>query len=309
MISIVTPTYLQRECVDEFLERISRVMDAQAEEYEVVFVDDGSSDGTVATILEEIKRRPRVRLVELAYNQGKAAALTAGAQYARGQWVVFMDSDLQDPPESIPLLLEKAREGFDLVLTVREERTDTFFKRAASSVFWSFLRRFTGLPIPNGLGTMRVASRAFVDRFLSYREANRFVEGLFLHVGLRQAVIAVPHHKRFAGKSTFNLRRRVALAIDATVSFSDAPLMAAVAVGAVLTTLALLGAAGIAVTRLFFFQFQMGWPSLITAITFGFGLNLLFIGVVGVYVGRIYREAKQRPLFAVRQLHNMSETV
>ncbi|MBP6703781.1 MAG: glycosyltransferase family 2 protein [Vicinamibacteria bacterium] len=308
MISIVSPTYLQRECVAEFLERVSAVMDAQPEEYEVVFVDDGSSDGTVAAILEEIKRRPRVRLVELAYNQGKAAALTAGAEYARGEWVVFMDSDLQDPPESIVALVEKAREGFDLVLTVREERADTLIKRAASSLFWSFLRRFTGLPIPNGLGTMRVASRAFVDRFLSYREANRFVEGLFLHVGLRQAVITVPHHKRFAGKSAFNLRRRISLAINATVSFSDAPLTAAIGAGAVLTTLALLAGTGIAVTRLFFFEFQLGWPSLITTIIFGFGLNLLFIGVVGVYVGRIYREAKHRPLFAVRQLHNMSET-
>jgi glycosyltransferase involved in cell wall biosynthesis len=309
MISIVTPTYLQRECVEEFLERVSRVMDAQAEEYEVVFVDDGSTDGTVAAILEGIKRRPRVRLVELAYNQGKAAALTACAQYARGQWVVFMDSDLQDPPESIPSLVAKAREGFDLVLTVREDRADTFFKRLASSLFWSFLRRFTGLPIPNGLGTMRVASRAFVERFLSYREANRFVEGLFLHVGLRQAVVPVPHHKRFAGKSTFNLRRRFALAIDATISFSDAPLRAAIGAGAVLTCLALLAGTGIAMTRLFLFQFQLGWPSLITAITFGFGLNLLFIGVVGVYVGRIYRETKHRPLFAVRQLHNMGEAI
>lgn len=305
MISIVAPTYFEEECIGELLSRIGTVMTAFGEEYEVVIVDDGSQDRTVPLVLAEIARRPRVRLVELAYNQGKAAALTAGAAYARGDLILFMDPDLQDPPESIPVLVAKAREGFDLVLTTREAKADGFVNRMASRVFWSFLRRFTGLPMPEGLGTMRIATRAFVDRFLQYRETNRFIEGLFLHVGLRRAVVEIPHHERYAGRTKFDFRRKLALALDATVSFSDAPLKAAIHWGMALTIAALLLAVGIIITRALFFNFQLGWPSLITAILFGFGLNLLFVGILGVYVGRIYGEVKQRPLFAIRQVHNV----
>lgn len=305
MISIVAPTYFEEECIGELLNRVSTVMDAFGEEYEVVIVDDGSQDRTVSLVLEEIGRRPQVRLVELAYNQGKAAALTAGAAYARGDLVLFMDPDLQDPPESIPSLVAKVREGFDLVLTVREAKADGMLNRVASGVFWWFLRRFTGLPMPEGLGTMRIASRVFVDRFLQYRETNRFIEGLFLHAGLRRAIVRIPHHERFAGRTKFDFKRKLALAIDATVSFSDAPLKAAIHWGMALTVMALLLAVGIIITRTLFFNFQLGWPSLITAILLGFGLNLLFLGILGVYVGKIYGEVKQRPLFAIRQVHGL----
>jgi dolichol-phosphate mannosyltransferase len=281
-------------------------LDPRGEPYEILLVDDGSDDDTVLVALAQRRLCPALRVVELAFNHGKAGALTAGAAHARGDCVVFMDPDLQDPPEAVPQVIDKLREGYDLVFTTRDEKHDSPVNRLISAIFWRFLRGFTGLDLPIGLGTMRACSRAFIDRFLQYRETNRFLEGLFVHTGLRQTVVKVPHHSRFAGVSKFNARRKVSLAITAVVSFSDVPLRWCMKVGAALLGLGCLGALGLIVARLFFTTFQLGWPSLIAAMTAGFGLNLLFLGVIGLYVGGIYREVKQRPLFSVRQVHEGS---
>ncbi len=251
-VSIVAPTFRDSECIIELLGRVTAVLRARNESYEIVLVDDGSGDETVPVALAQRSSHPELRVVELAFNHGKAAALTAGAAHARGACVVFMDSDLQDPPESIPALVHKVREGFDLVLTTRDNKSDSAINRLASALFWRFLRSFTGLALPDGLGTMRACSRAFIERFLEYNEVNRFVEGMFVHAGLRQAVIEVPHHPRFAGVSKFDARKKAALALTAVVAFSDVPLRACVKAGAFLVALGSLGIAGIVIARLFF---------------------------------------------------------
>lgn len=302
-ISIVAPMFRDSECIPELLRRLKATLDARLEPYEIILVDDGSGDSTVEVALAELPVYPELRVVELAFNHGKAGALTAGAAHARGDCVVFMDPDLQDPPEAVSLVIDKVREGFDLVFTTRSEKQDSPFNRVLSALFWRFLRAFTGLALPDGLGTMRACSRAFIDRFLQYQEANRFLEGIFVHTGLRQTVVQVPHHPRFAGVSKFDSRRKISLAITAVVSFSDVPLRLCIKVGAFLLVLGSLGALGLVLARIFFITFQLGWPSLIAAMTVGFGLNLLFLGVIGIYVGNIYREVKQRPVFSVRRVH------
>jgi polyisoprenyl-phosphate glycosyltransferase len=304
-LSVVAPLYFEEECVEEFVTRVSHVLDEAGLDAEIVLVDDGSTDRTVPLAVALIERYPRLRVVEFSYNHGKALALTAGAQHARGRWVLFMDPDLQDPPEAIVTFLAKAREGYDLVLSTRERRAAGPVDAAFSRLFWWALRRFTGLKMPNELGTMRICSRAFVDRFLTYREANRFLEGLFLHVGLRQTTITAPHHARFAGRTKFNFRRKMSLAVTAICDFSDLPLRLAVRGGLLMTLLGVVAVLVVAALRLFV-EFQLGWPSLFCAIVIGVGLNVTILGIVGVYVGKIYREVKGRPLFSVRAVHEAS---
>lgn len=302
-VSVVAPVFRDGACIPELLRRLKATLDASREAYEVILVDDGSGDDTVAVACAQLEAHPELRVIELSFNHGKAGALTAGAAHARGDCVVFIDPDLQDPPESVPLLVSKVREGFDLVLTTRQSKQDSPFNRLLSKIFWRFLRGFTGLALPDGLGTMRACSRAFIDRFLQYREANRFLEGMFVHAGMRQTVVEVPHHPRFAGVSKFNTGRKISLAVTAVVSFSDAPLRWCVKIGAVMVAVGAAGVVGVALARIFLVTFQAGWPSLIAIMVTGFGLNLLFMGVIGLYVGNIYREVKQRPVFSVRQVH------
>ena len=306
LVSLVVAVFYEEECIDEFVDQVTAVLDGLGTPWELVFVDDGSTDRTVEKIVERIERDPRVRLIELSRNHGKAFALTAGLAHARGSHVVCMDPDLQDPPEYIQRFTAKLDEGWDLVFGVRHEKQDSFLNRLFSRVFWFTLRRLTGLDLPVGLSTMRSMNRDFVDRFLEYGETNRFLEGMLMDVGLRRTQIDVPHRPRFAGKTKFNMRRKMKLAFDAICDFSDLPLRVASRVGVALTAIGLLSVVVVVVLRLFVMEFQLGWPSLFCLIVVGFGLNLFFLGVLGRYVGGIYREVKRRPIYSVRCRHNVA---
>ncbi len=306
-VSVVVAVYYEQECIDEFITQASAELDKAAYDWEIVFVDDGSTDRTVEMIVAAIGKQPRLRLVELAYNHGKAFALTAGIRHASGTHIVCMDPDLQDPIEYIPRFVDELDKGFDLVFGVREEKRDTILNVIFSKIFWFVLRRLTRLDLPVGLATMRSFNRGFADQYLSYPESNRFLEGLFMHVGMRRTQIDVPHRDRFAGKTKFNLRRKMALAFDAICDFSDIPLRLATRAGLVLTLIGIVAVIGVVVARTFVMEFEVGWPSLFSILTVGFGVNLFFLGVIGKYVGNTYREVKRRPLYAVRALHNVPE--
>jgi dolichol-phosphate mannosyltransferase len=308
-LSVVAATYFEEECIDEFVRQVLGVFDAEGLDAELVLVDDGSRDRTVELVRAWTERDARVALVELAYNHGKPGAVTAGLAAASGDAVVLMDPDLQDPPEEIPRLLAKLREGHDLVWGVCDERPAPFLVRLMSKLFWFVLERFTGLTFPRNLSTMRILSRPFVDRFLHYGEANRFIEGLFMHVGLRRAELLVERRERFAGTSKFGFRRRMRLATTAITSFSDIPLKVATRVGTMFVMLGLAAAVLLVVLRLGGLDFQIGWPSVICVILVGSGLNLAFLGVLGKYVGNVYREVKHRPVFAVRATANVRRDV
>ncbi len=306
LLSLVVPVYFEEECIEQFIAEATAELEKNRLHYEIVFVDDGSRDRTVELIKKAIEKNPRIRLVEFSYNHGKESAVTAGFTYAKGDYLLYMDPDLQDPPDEIMNFIHKIEEGYDLVFGVREQKRDTFVNVLLSRLFWFVLERFTGLNLPRQLAVMRVCSRRFADQFLKYGEANRFIEGLFMNVGMKQTQITVSQRERFAGVSKFNFRRKMQLAIKAIFDYSDLPLKLATRVGVGLLSLAACLTLLLIVLKLFVVDFQLGWPSLVVIMITGFGIQSFFLGIIGVYVGNIYRESKRRPLFSVRELTNIN---
>jgi dolichol-phosphate mannosyltransferase len=309
LLSLVVPVYFEEECIQQFILETRRELEKHGIRYEIVFVDDGSRDRTVELIAKEIESDPRLRLVQLSYNHGKQAAVTAGIAHTTGDYLLYMDPDLQDPPDEIINFVQKIREGdgYDLVFGVRREKKDRWLNVALSGIFWFTLEKLTSLELPRPLAVMRIFNRKFADKFLEYSEANRFLEGLFMHVGMRRTQIEVSQRPRFAGVSKFNFRRKMKLAFDAIFDYSDLPLRLAMRLGMVMLVLSLLGAMALIVLRTFVLEFQLGWPSLFVALLFGFGLQTFFLGIIGKYVGNIYLETKRRPLFSIKRLYNVPE--
>jgi len=306
-LSLVVPVYYEQECILQFIKETEAVLVTLGMEYEIVFVDDGSTDKTVELIKEAAETKTFIRLVELSYNHGKQAAVTAGITYATGDYLLYMDPDLQDPPVEIPRFIEEIGKGYDLVFGIRKEKVDGMMNKIFSRIFWGILERFTGLKIPKGLAVMRVFNRKFADKFLEYSEQNRFIEGIFMHIGMKRATIRIEQRERFAGTSKFNFKRKMRLAFDAIFDFSEIPLKMAVRLGFLLFLIGFLYLMGIVIARLFIIDFQLGWPSIMAAIILTAGLQLFFIGIAAIYIGRTYKESKKRPLFSVKELTNISE--
>lgn len=305
-LSVVIPTYCEEECIHRCVAETVSTLESHKIDYELVFVDDGSTDNTVPLLRKEAQTHPRIKLVELARNHGKPAALTAGIYYANGKVIALMDPDLQDSPQDIQRLIAELNRGYDIVWGIRESREDGITTALTSRVFWWLLDRMTGLSVPRDLSAMRVFNSAFRSKFLEYREHSRFIEGIMLHAGMRQSSLSLAHHRRQEGTSKFTFRRKLTLALTAILDYSSIPLTLAIRCGVLLTAFGFTTALGLIVTRLFLLDFQLGWPSLIVTIITGFGLQILFTGLVGVYIGRTFNETKKRPLFSVNTLHGFS---
>ena len=305
LLSLIVPVYFEQECIAQFISETTAVLETLPERWEIVFIDDGSADETVPLIRRAAAEEPRLKLVELSYNHGKQAALTAGISHAAGDLMLMMDPDLQDPPVEIPRFLAEIDQGYDLVFGVRAEKRDSLVNVLLSRAFWWTLERFTGLALPRGLAVMRIFNRAFAERFLRYREQNRFIEGIFMHAGMRRSTIVVSQRARFAGVSKFNLSRKIDLALTAILDFSDLPLRLTMRFGLLLILLGILLVLALVVLRLAGVVFYVGWPSIIAALAFGFGAQIFLMGVIGQYVGKIYRESKHRPLFSVKAVTNL----
>jgi dolichol-phosphate mannosyltransferase len=305
-LSLVVPVYFEEDCIEQYLKETLPVLQTLPVEWEIVFIDDGSRDRTVELIKAHAAKEHRIKLVEFSYNQGKQAAVSAGIAHAQGDYLLYMDPDLQDPPDEIPLFLAKIEEGYDLVFGIRKEKMDSALNKLYSRIFWGTLNKFTGLDIPKGLAVMRIFNRKFANQFLKYKEQNRFIEGIFIHIGLKRTSIEVSQRQRFAGVSKFNFRRKMELAFDAIFDFSELPLKLAVKLGLSLTVLGFVALFIIMFLKWFVIDFQMGWPSLFSAIVISLGLQLFFIGIAAVYIGKIYKEAKQRPLFSIKETTNIS---
>ena len=306
LVSLVVPVYNEQECVGQFMNEVAAEMVQHGLKYEIIFVDDGSQDQTVSIICKEMASRIEVKLVELAFNHGKHAAVTAGIEHATGDVMIYMDPDLQDPPSEIISFVRKLDEGYDLVFGVREERHAGMVSRFGSQLFWWILDRFTGLKLPRPLAVMRGFNRAFANEFMRFREANRFIEGLFATAGLRQTQILIPQRPRFAGVTKFNFRRRLTLALNAILDYSDLPLRLGIRLGLILTTAGLGYAASLILAKISGATYQMGWPSMACMILIMGGMQLFCIGLIGVYLGKTYRESKRRPLYAVRARYGLN---
>lgn len=303
-LSLVVPVYYEQEVILQFLKETKEELEKLPIDYEYVFVDDGSKDRTVEIIKEEGKKDNRIKLVVFSYNHGKASAVSAAIANATGDYLLYMDPDLQDPPAEIPRFLEEIEKGYDFVWGIRKEKMDSFINKQFSKIFWGTLNKFTGLNIPKGIAVMRIFNREFADEFLKYNETNRFIEGIFINISKNWTTIEIGQRERFAGTSKFNFKRKMQLAFDAIFDFSELPLKMTVRFGAIMIGIGLIGLIVLLVLKLFFINFQAGWASIIASIVLVFGLQLFFMGIISLYIGRIYKEVKNRPLYSIKEKIN-----
>lgn len=301
-LSVVMPVFNERENLLALYERLTRVLDAEGQPYELVFVDDGSRDGSRDVLLTLAARDPCVVVVELARNFGHQIAISAGLDYARGDGVIVMDSDLQDPPEVLPQFIARWREGYDVVYAVRASRKENLLLRVAYAFFYRMLRRIANIDIPLDAGDFCLMDRHVVDILTAMPERNRFVRGIRSWVGMRQIGLPYDRQGRHAGKPKYTLSRLTYLALDGIVSFSFVPLRIITMLGFLVSTISIALAIVYAVQRIAFGLTPPGFPTLIVAIFFLSGIQLITIGVIGEYVGRIFEEVKQRPLYVVRRV-------
>jgi glycosyltransferase involved in cell wall biosynthesis len=307
-VSLVVPFYNEQEALHTFFDRIRTVLGGLHDyDFEIVCVDDGSRDGTVRDLLLCAQRDPRIVVVELSRNYGKEAAITAGLEAAKGDAAVVLDADLQDPPELIPEMLSKWREGDDMVVAKREDRSsDTLFKRWTAKIFYKLHNRISKVQLPENVGDFRLLSRGVIDAVMRLPERHRFMKGLFAWVGFRVGIVTYARPERAAGQTKFSPWRLCSLALDGIYSFSTVPLRALTIVGMVCAAGTLAYLLKVIVKTWIFGIDVPGYASLIVVQLFFGSLQLIAIGVTGNYIGRIYEEVKQRPLYIVRQVHRDS---
>lgn len=307
-LSVVVPMHDELPNVSAFLARTVPVLETLGVPWEIVCVDDGSRDETFAALLAERAQEPRVKLLRLSRNFGKEAALTAGLAHARGDAVVPIDADLQDPPELIPELVAKWREGFDVVNAARASRQgETWFKRASASAFYKVFEWVAPIRLARDTGDFRLLSRQVVDSLGRLPERSRMMKGLFAWVGFRQAYVPYERPPRRAGHSQWSVGRLFKLAIDGITSFSAWPLRIWSFLGAVIALLAFVYAAFLIVRTLIFGVVVPGYASMMVVLLFVAGVQLMGLGVLGEYLGRVFEEVKQRPLYLVMESHGIDE--
>lgn len=304
-LSLVIPVFNEAETVNYFVDRVVRVFSKHAEIcVELIFVNDGSYDDTLDRLLSLQARVPEIKIVDLSRNFGKEAALTAGLQTSNGQVIVPIDVDLQDPPELILDMIEKWREGYEVVLGRRVNRdSDSWVKRTSAGWFYRLHNRIADSKIPANVGDFRLMDRSVVDALKKLPESRRFMKGLFAWIGFRTTYIDYIRPERIAGTTKFNGWRLWNFALEGITSFSTAPLRIWTYLGMFVSLLSILFAVSIVLKVLVHGVDVPGYASLMVAVTFLGGLQLIGIGVLGEYLGRTYLESKQRPVFLVRHTY------
>jgi glycosyltransferase involved in cell wall biosynthesis len=300
-LSVVLPVRDEEESLRPLFDRLTNVLDAIGEPWEAIFVDDGSTDASYAVMVELNRRDPRAKALRLSRNFGHQIAITAGIDAARGDAVIVMDSDLQHPPEAITDLVQKWREGYDVVYGLRVERAgEPWLKRTTARAFYRVLSRLSETDMPSNAGDFRLVSRSALDAFRSLRETNRYIRGMFAWVGFRQVGVPYAGIERHAGRTKYTFTRMLKLGLDGILSFSTAPLRIVLHVGLWVSLLSLGIFVYALVSKLVGGAQLPGWASLLAVTAFLGGIQLLTLGAVGLYVGRIYEEVKARPLYLVR---------
>ncbi|MDR3530346.1 MAG: glycosyltransferase family 2 protein [Rhodopila sp.] len=300
-ISVVVPAYNEAAGLDLFHRRLLRAL-AGVESWEVVYVNDGSTDATLPA-MEALRRADgRVALVSLSRNFGKETAITAGLDHAAGDAVVVIDADLQDPPELIPELVAQWRAGFDMVYARRRGRAgETWLKRSTAKAFYRLMQRMGDLKLPEDTGDFRLMSRRAVDAVRQLREQHRFMKGLFAWVGYPATYVLYDRAPRCAGVSKWSYWKLWNLALEGITSFTVMPLKLATYVGLGVALLSVIYAVQVIVKTLIIGNPVAGYPSLMTVVLFLGGVQLMFLGVIGEYLGRVFNETKQRPLYLVER--------
>jgi glycosyltransferase involved in cell wall biosynthesis len=305
LMSVVAPVYNEEALIDEFYARTCAALGGIP--FELVLVDDGSTDGTPLRLERLAATDPRVRVVLLSRNFGHQTALTAGLDHARGDAVVMLDADLQDPPELITTMLDHWRAGCDVVYAVREHRDgESRFKLSTARWFYKLFDKLAQVELQANSGDFRLLDRRPLDALLSMRERNRFLRGMTVWVGYTQAAVPYQRDSRFAGETKYTLSKMLRFSLDAISSFSHRPLQLATLLGFVISTLAFIAIPVVVGLRLAG-SYLPGFGALTIVVLLLGGIELIAIGIIGEYVGRIYDEVKGRPLYLVRARHNMPE--
>lgn len=309
LVSVIVPVKNEEELVADFVVRVSAILEEVTDgHWEILFVDDGSTDFTLPAIVAANLEEPRVRALSLSRSFGKEAALSAGIDHARGQAVVPMDVDLQDPPEVLPQMMEKWRDGFDVVCGVRSNRaSDPLPKRLTADLYYRTHNLISADKIPEHAGDFRLLDRKVIDVIRNLPERNRFMKGLFAWSGFKQTTVEYERTERTAGQSKFNYWKLWALAVDGITSSSTLPLRVWSYVGGATAVVAIGYALFVAGRTIILGVDVPGYASLLVSILFLGGIQLLSLGVLGEYVGRILVEAKQRPLYVVRDRVGMDQ--
>ena len=299
--SVIVPMYNEEEVIEHTYLRLSEVMKQTKAGFELIFVNDGSKDRTVQ-IIEKIKRNDStVRLIDFSRNFGHQIAITAGMDYAQGQAIVVIDADLQDPPEVILRMIEKWKEGYEVVYGKRQKRKgETLFKKWTAKMFYRLLRSMTNVEIPVDTGDFRLIDRKVCDVLRGLKEKNRFVRGLISWIGFRQTSVEYVREERFAGETKYPLKKMIKFALDGITSFSYKPLKIASYVGFALSLGGFIYLLVVIWQRLFTETTESGWASIIAINLIFNGIILMILGVIGEYIGRIYDESKNRPLYIIR---------
>jgi len=302
VFSVVVPVFEEAECIERFHARLAGVMHAMAESWEAVYVNDGSRDGSLG-ILEGLRRADRrIALVNLSRNFGKEIATTAGLDHARGDAVIVSDVDLQDPPEVIPRLAAAWRAGSDIVYAQRRVRQgESWMKKRSAELFYRLMESLGEVRMPRNAGDFRLMSRRAVDALLQLREHHRFMKGLFAWIGLPSAAVLYDRAPRAAGRSKWSYWRLWNLALEGITSYTIMPLKVATYLGLIVALLAALYGGFIILDTLLFGNPVPGYPSLITVMLFMGGAQLVTLGVIGEYLGRVFNETKNRPLYLVER--------
>lgn len=306
--SIVVPAFNEEEVITETYHRLINVMEQTKEEYEILFINDGSRDKTMELISDICKQDNRIKLINFSRNFGHQIAVTAGMEYSKGQAVVIIDADLQDPPEVILRMIEKWKEGYDVVYGKRSKRKgESWFKKITAKLFYRFLNSMTSVDIPVDTGDFRLIDRRVCDTMKSLTEKNRYVRGLVSWVGYKQVEVEYVREERFAGETKYPLKKMIKLAADAIVSFSYKPLKLAGFIGILLSLCSFVYLIIIIFQRLFTNTTVVGWASILAVMLFFNGVTLVLQSINGAYIGRIYEETKNRPLFIVRDTIGIEE--
>ena len=307
-ISVVIPVFNEEENLPVLLERLVKILE-QYNQYEIVFVNDGSTDSSESIIMEEGDKNKFIKLINLSRNFGHQTAITAGIANASGEAVIVMDADLQDPPEVIPQFVDKWCEGYDTVYAIRTKRKENFFKKTAYFVFYRLLSKISDVNIPLDSGDFSIMDRRIVDLMNQFPEKNCFVRGMRAWLGFKQTGLVYQRDQRFSGKPKYNFLSLLELSYDGIISFSKKPLQVASYFGICLTFLSFIGIIYLFLMKMYWGVAPRGWTSIIVIVIFIGGVQTMMIGIIGEYLARIYDEVKGRPYYLVRSSHNMEEKI
>lgn len=299
--SVILPIFNEEDCLKGFLHLLVKVFEEMGESYEIICVDDGSSDRSWAVLQEVCQKHSNVKSIKLKRNFGHQIAICAGLRNCRGDYVAILDADGQDPPEVLPRFFEKCREGYDVVYAVRRKRKENFIKKLCYKTFYRFYRAIVPFHVPLDAGDFSVISRKVVDFMNSLDEHNPFLRGLRSWYGGKQIGLEYERKKRTSGKTKYSYYKLLHLAVNASVSFSKFPLRLISFLGILISSLSLIAGLGLIVMKIVIGIHLVGWTSLAILVIFFGGLNLFVLGVMGEYIGSIFDEVKRRPLFIIEE--------